>query len=359
MHLGLRTHRERPHTLRSTLTSGLRRGYITTLVLLTGLIVSGPRVAHASDPVAGGRYKSLTTDARETLKVKLNLANDGLSFAAPSFVEVKRRDGDGDLACVAGVGLAGFYRGQTVAHHHGRFVKASFNGTIRGRFIQGGRAVVGRVTYRGDMECGGRVRFRAPLTDTPNATRPGRPSNCDQVTIRWDDRAGGPDIYRVIEQGMGCTAARRLARQWDASAQCAALPAAGPPCTLDGGAACETIAFGTWRKLAGVRCSLPSAPGSAAELVHEEPCRAPDYGNEDGNFGLWAVKMDCRTARAFRPRNVSCPDADDFETVTCAPVDGYTCTFEPWVEGVYTGYDLRCFEDPERTRAILIEFNFL
>ena len=115
-------------------------------------------------------------------------------------------------------------------------------GSVHGRFIRGGRLVVGRATGFGIPCCRRHisVRFRARLTGTPNAARPGLPSSCDPVTIFEIPLSAGTDSYELAEQGIGCTTARRLARQWHASPECAALSTPGTTCSL-GAATCERI----------------------------------------------------------------------------------------------------------------------
>jgi hypothetical protein len=186
------------------------------------------------------------------------------------------------------------------------------------------------------------------LDGTPNASRPGVPSPCDFVTIRYSRRKRSTDGYRLVEQGLGCSRARRIARRLSASPGCAALTAPGHACTV-GGVRCEVIAGGAWRRLAGRRCAIPDDPARATELVHQQPCLPPDAA---GDFIVWVINLDCRTARAF-PFNdqVDCPVEHDFRPQPCASHAGFTCTVRYIAVGAGDGEEGRCVEDRTGYRA--------
>ena len=166
---------------------------------------------------------------------------------------------------------------------------------VRGRFTREGRVAVGRFTALNGAGCRRvSVRFRARLTGTPNAARPGFPSSCDPVTIDEISLPRGDDGYEPFEQGIGCTTARGLARQWHRSPSCTTLNTPGATCSL-GAATCETIPLGTWQPLARIRCSTSQRPGGATELVYLHACNGPNLRG----FSFKAINLACRTARSF------------------------------------------------------------
>ena len=231
------------------------------------LLIAAPGAAHASAPVPGGRYVDRIHEQGASGRVNLTLANDGLEFAVPSDIRVGRC---GFLVFLTGSGL----EPEAVAvDSDGRFRTADRWGAVRGRFISGGRLAVGRATGFGSPTCRRHisVRFRARLTGTPNAARPGLPSSCDPVTIFEIPR--GDDHYTLAEQGIGCTTARRLARQWHASPECAAF---------DYGRCDVFVGRGDVREHRDGSLAAPRqypmldarAPGGAVELVYHRACRA-------------------------------------------------------------------------------------
>jgi hypothetical protein len=199
------------------------------------------------------------------------------------------------------------------------------------------------------------------LTGTPNAARPGDPSRCDRTTVRFSYRKQADNAYEPVEQGLGCTTARGLARAWHVSAECASLPGPGPTCTV-GGAVCERIVGGVWRPLASVRCSMPEQPGNAAELVYQEACLPPPYEGQ-GDFTLWAINLDCPTARSFSidefldAPNHPCGSAwvkppPDW----CTSVAGYSCEARDF-DGPVLGYDALCVQGADPFKALRLEFD--
>jgi hypothetical protein len=253
----------------------------------------------------------------------------------------------------------------------GRFKHAEAGGVVRGRFIRQGRVAVGRIVWprgfcRLAPDVAGRdrvtVRFRARLTGRPNAARPGKPSNCDRVSVRYSRRKAADDAYQPVEQGLGCTSARRLARAWDASAECASLPGPGAQCRVSD-AVCERTIGGIWRPRASVRCSMPDQPSKAAEFVYHEACREPPH-DRDGDFTLWAINLDCATARSF-PINefIDAPNAPCGSNSGrpppdwCTSVAGYSCAARAW-EGTVIGYSALCIVDADPFRALRLDYNF-
>ena len=323
------------------------------------LLLAAPSPAHASAGVPGGRYVERIHDDGAKGRIGLTLANDGLEFAVPSFAQFRVG------RCHFSAGLAGATFGLGAAavavDGEGRFRHAEASSGVRGRFIRGGRVAVGRVTAPDGFGCRHvSVRFRARLRGTPNAARPGFPSSCDVVTFEafsaFDLR--GEDGYEPSEQGIGCTTARRLARQWHRSPECRALNTPGMACSL-GAATCETIPLGTWRPLARIRCSTPERPGGATELVYLRACMGP---NARG-FSLKAINLDCRTARTF-------PFAQTLETdgpcgnvkrvafghpVTCAPFAGYACTVYVEIKGI--AFYARCVEAQTRSVGLVLYYD--
>jgi hypothetical protein len=312
----------------------------------------------ADEPVAGGRYVDRSRDHGARVHIKLTLANDGKQFAVPSFAIVSTP------GLTVGVGITSGNPADEIPDAAvlpgGQFEFARYGSEIRGRFIRQGRLAVGRVIrrYLGDRVS---VRFRARLTGTPNAARPGKPSHCDRVTIRYDNRKRADDGYEPVEQGLGCTTARGLARAWHASAACGSLPGPGSTCTV-GESVCERIVGGIWRARASVRCSIPNQPSTAAEFVYQEACRPPPYDG-DGDFALWAINLDCATARSLRidefidAPNPPCGSgwgkpAPDW----CTSVAGYTCGARDFV-GPVSGYNALCVQDADRFRALRLEFD--
>jgi hypothetical protein len=324
---------------------------VSAIVLLTAL----PGVAHASAPIPGGRYVDRIHAHGTIGRIKLTLANDGLEFAAPSIAEFRVR------RCWLYAALSDdpLGNGAVAVGGDGRFRHTERSGTVRGRFIRRGRLAVGRVKLApNDFGCRGvSVRFRARLTGTPNATQPGLPSSCDRVTIS-ELYVDGYDRYAVYEQGIGCTAARRLARRWHTSRDCAVLTTAGEMCSL-GVATCERIPQGIWQPLARIRCSTPERPGGATELVYERACGWPP---SDG-FVLSAINLDCGTARTFPSEQMLEIDgpcgnlkrlADD-HAVTCAPIAGYVCTVRVEIKGI--DFNARCVEQQTGLVAVVLSYS--
>jgi len=313
-------------------------GLVQVAVLL---LASATAAAHAADPVAGGRYRDRARDDGARVQIVLTLANDGREFANPSYAIIETGD------CGEAIGLASdeFQPAATPVRRGGRFQR----GLVRGRFTRHGRLAVGTVAYPpGDGCPSAIVRFRARLTSTPNAPSPSGPSRCDRLTIRYSYRKGADDAYELSEHGIGCTAARGIARRWYASRDCAVLVGPGQTCIADG-ATCQRIQGGVWRPLAGVRCALREHPRRAVELVYHEACLPPRV---EGDYSLWAINLDCPSARAFPFDELDCVSGAYHEWVPCASLAGYTCSVEYIAIGAGDGYRGRCLHDQTRFHAM-------
>jgi hypothetical protein len=315
-----------------------------TIVAAALLVAAAPGTVHASNPVAGGLYSERSREDGVRVRIVLTLANDGREFARPSRANFR-------IGCAGNLGP---YLGSWFGRPHaaqvlpgGRFRR----GSLRGRFVRNGRLAVGTFTWSGSRGCPPRViPFRARLTGAPNASRPGVPSRCDFIVIRYSRRKGATDGFRLVEQGLGCTRARRIARRWRTSRECAALTAPGQACIV-GKVTCETIAGGAWRPLAGIRCALPEDRERATELVHQRPCLQP---HAEGDFTLWVINLDCATARAYPfddPLDCAWDPSEPSGWYPCASHAGYTCTLRDIPIGAGSGVRGSCVEDRTGYRA--------
>lgn len=185
---------------------------------------------------------------------------------------------------------------------------------------------------------------------------------CDRVVIRQVRLLGGQDeAYRVYDNGVGCTNAREIARQWRASDSCQRL-ATGDVCAL-GAARCRAVTGGRFNGLVSAQCTTATAPGGLVELVHYVPCRPP-AANPDEDITMWAVNLGCGVARTFPVHDLTGdPETDTgpcgeiysltFESIPCAPVAGYLCRARNADFGPEPGFYAVCVQAQDGFRALV------
>ena len=110
--------------------------------------------------------------------------------------------------------------------------------------------VVGGVLLRQETEG---HPLPSALKSRPNRPVPGEPDRCDRVTVHYFGLRGTDDAYELSEDGVGCAAAREIARRWHSV--CATSTPDGNVCSPAGGAACARVRGGIWLRKAGVRCT--------------------------------------------------------------------------------------------------------
>jgi hypothetical protein len=320
-------------------------------LIMFGALCLGAPDAEAAHPVKGGRYIAMRDLGRDVvsltrfkISVELTLANDGRELAFPSGVNEYVRCGTNDTL-TDGIALDGAvdapYRALAIkpgGRFSARGLFLSDDGrrfSLTGTFTEDGRFAVGRLVVRGGRPSCPilRLAFRAPLVGRPNAPRPGRHSVCDRVTIRQLQLSGNDETYRVYDKGVGCTTARRIARQWHASPACQHLSPGGL-CHLTG-ATCKAVNGGQFNGLVSAHCTTTAHPHGVAEFVHYQPCTPPKSKN-DASITMWSVNLGCAAAVAF-PIDTLIGDPDNetgpcgaiyglpFKAVTCTPVGGYAC----------------------------------
>jgi hypothetical protein len=315
--------------------------------------------ARAADPVGGGRYVERHSEDGTSVQIKLTLANDGREFAVPSWAIV-RTDRCGSVFRLASGNPADQIEPVPVLPY-GHFKRVRYGTVLSGRFIRRGRMVVGRMSWRSESCRDVSVKFRARLTSRPNAARPGKPSDCDRMSVSYSRRKNADNAYEPAEQGLGCTSARHLARAWHASERCTSLPGPGPTCSVRN-AVCRRINGGVWRPRASVRCSMPDQPANAAEFVYHKACRKPVYRG-DGEITSWAINLSCSTVRSFPLRKfVNAPTTRCRSDVGlpaaewCTSVAGYSCGARDFV-GPVIGYNALCTLDANPFKAVRLKYD--
>lgn len=347
-------------------------------LMLAGALWMGSGNAAVAAPVKGGHYHFVMKlgdgnagVASPEVSVELTLANDGRELAYPSGVSEQLACGRNAIL-TDGIGLDGavdapFLALAVAADGHfatrGRFLGGTRRFSLTVRFTRGGGAAVGTLAVRGrNAACPNvHLAFRAPLVSRPNAPPAGRPSVCDRVTIRQIERLGNDESYRVYDHGIGCTAARQIARQWHASPRCRQLMTNGV-CHLRG-ATCRAVTGGLFNGLVSAQCSAAAFPRGVAEFVHFEPC-TPPMANNDADITMWAVNRDCAAAAAFPIDTlVGDPESDSgpcgaiydlpFKAVTCTPVGGYACRARNADFGGEPGFYAVCVQAQDGFRALV------
>jgi hypothetical protein len=191
-------------------------------------------------------------------------------------------------------------------------------------------------------------------------TPPGLPSKCDPVTVAYSDTLPN-EQYRVFEDGFGCTTARVVARRWHKALACRRLRL-DDTCSV-GNVTCEAIAGGSFDAVASARCTAPTHPTAAIELVHRRPCRPASHADD---ISLWAINVDCQIASAFpvakllpdKSDNGPCGDLYDLtRALTCTSVAGFTCTARPSYRSSFYEIDAQCLADQDRFEALELEWH--
>jgi hypothetical protein len=350
---------------------------------LAGLVVVGviwlaSGDAMAAAPVAGGHYhfvRSLGGD-RSTFKVdlELTLANDGRELAYPSGVSEQLACGRDDTL-TDGIAFDGAvdapFRALPIGpvgrfSAHGFFLTDTRRFHLTGTFTRGGRFAVGSLIVRGGKtSCPAvRLHFRAPLVGRPNRSRRDRRSLCDRVTIPRPALSGNYETYRVYDEGMGCTTAREIARQWRASRTCQRL-APGGQCNLDG-ATCQAVTGGQFNSLVSAHCTSEAHPGGVAELVHFQPCGPPKSSN-GADVTMWAVNLDCATASAFPvdgllgdPESGTGPcsaiNNQSYKASACSSVGGYACRARSVQYDGGSGFYAVCVQQHDGFRGLVFYY---
>jgi hypothetical protein len=307
-----------------------------------------PAAALASGPALGGQFVDRGRDRGVSYKLKLTVTNDGREFQLPSYAEY----GVGNCATWVDLASSSEQPAATRVRPSGRFRHE----WLRGRFIKDGRVAVGSLRL---SRCGRarKIGYRARLVGTPNAPVASEPARCDRATVRYVRPTGTDDAYELSEQGVGCTTARRIARRWHASCEATAMP--GQVCSAGGLAACQRISGGVWRRLAGVRCTLAERPLAAVELEYHDSCAPPPLSHHEFPLDLWAINLDCATARVFPFDGLKTDEPDSpcedtfgvFRRITCEPFAGYACWLR-FVADVASGEVGRCRSLAEPWRAL-------
>ena len=280
--------------------------------LLCGALWWGAGGAAAAQPVKGGHYVFFRTLGSDVLGgghyyvgVELTLANDGHELARPSFVGENVPCGktngvvDGIELSGSGSCFAPWRSGPTAASRRASrphdLLDLRERTFCRRREGRGGhrghpRAQSFMSAVPAGLPC-------AAARPTQRAAR-GTPLGCDRVTIREVARLGGQDeAYRVYDRGIGCTAARELARRWRASPACQRLaPRRHLP---EPRRQCRAVVGGPFNGLASARCTARASPNGLAEFVHYQPCAPPNSSDAAADITMWAVNVGCATATAF------------------------------------------------------------
>ena len=353
-------------------------------LVLAGLLWLGAGDALAAAPINGGHYHFVRvlghdrpTSTTLKVEVELTLANDGRELAYPSGVSEQIACGPGDTI-TDGLAFDGAvdapYRALAIRPSgrfsaHGLFLDETRRFRLAGTFTRDGRFAVGTLVVRGGKaSCPTlRVAFRAPLVGRPNAPRRNRHSVCDRVTIRELESIGNDESYRVYDQGVGCTTARRIARQWHASPACRQLTPGGR-CRLLGGATCQAVIGGQFNVLVSAHCTSDAHPGGVAELVHFRPC-APPTSKSGGDLIMWAVNLACPAAAVFPidaligdPENATGPCRGiyemSFKVLTCAPVGGYVCRTRSVEYDGGSGFYAVCVQQLDGFRGLVFYAEF-
>jgi hypothetical protein len=328
---------------------------VAPLVAAVLLVIVAP--AEASKPVAGGRYVShVNSRVGPDFDVVLRLSNDGREFAQSSYVEL-------ETACMSGsIGLDSdeAYQLRSVpVRRNGGFDADEGDMGIKGRFVRRGRVAVGSIWVAADGRCPPRrirIRFRARLRDRPEATRPGEIARCDRTAVgnRDVDPSRVFVAYDVRARGIGCTAARELARRWHADPRCASSVVGGG-CSV-AGASCQAVRGGVLNARAVTRCVPARVPAAAVELVRLLPCRS-------SGAVTWVINLDCETAGDV-PLPVPAFTAETVEAcgqlgrdTSCWRTNGYTCSLRVYRASWGSNRYGRCVLDQDRFKAFEYEYD--